>query len=73
MIRAAILVSLSLSIGWGVRGNFGHEYGAMLPGALAALAGVLVFGQRDWVIRLGLRRFYFLHASDRLYPFWTLA
>lgn len=53
MIRAAILVGLSLSIGWGVRGNFGHEYGAMLPGALAALAGVLVFGQRDWLNRLG--------------------
>ena len=24
--------ALSLSIGWGIRGNFGHEYGAMMPG-----------------------------------------
>ena len=36
-----VLCALSLSLGWGVRGNFGHEYGAMIPGALAALAGVL--------------------------------
>ncbi|MBX3420155.1 MAG: hypothetical protein KF752_01225 [Pirellulaceae bacterium] len=51
-IRAALLVGLSLSIGWGVRGNFGHEYGAMLPGALAALAGVLVLGRREWLPRM---------------------
>ncbi len=24
--------ALSLSLGWGIRGNFGHEYGAMIPG-----------------------------------------
>lgn len=36
---ALLLVALSLSIGWGVRGNWGHEFGAMIPGALAALAG----------------------------------
>ncbi len=32
---SVILILLSLSIGWGIRGNYGHEYGAMLAGALA--------------------------------------
>src|SRR5437763_9179329 len=41
-------VGLSLSIGWGIRGNFGHEYGAMLPGVLATLAAVLLSGRSDW-------------------------
>ncbi len=45
---AILLVALSLSIGWGVRGNWGHEYGAMIPGALAALAACLVSGREDW-------------------------
>ena len=31
--KAYLLVTaLSLSVGWGIRGNFGHEYGALLPG-----------------------------------------
>ena len=34
--------ALSLSIGWGIRGNFGHEYGAMIPGALASMAAALL-------------------------------
>jgi len=42
------LTALSLWIGWGIRGNFGHEYGAMVPGALAAMAVVLLSGRRDW-------------------------
>ena len=41
-------VGLSLSIGWGIRGNFGHEYGAMIPGALASLAAALLSGRSDW-------------------------
>lgn len=45
---AFLLVALSLSIGWGIRGNFGHEYGAMLPGALAAIAACLISGRADW-------------------------
>ena len=36
-----LLCGLSLCVGWGIRGNFGHEYGAALPGALAAMAIVL--------------------------------
>lgn len=33
-----LLVGLSHSLGWRLRGNWGHEYGAMIPGALSALA-----------------------------------
>ncbi|MDG3002199.1 hypothetical protein [Paludisphaera mucosa] len=47
-----VLTALSLSVGWGIRGNFGHEYGAMIPGALAAMAAVLLSGRRDWYGRL---------------------
>jgi hypothetical protein len=43
-----LVCALSLSLGWGIRGNFGHEYGAMIPGALAALAAVLLSGREDW-------------------------
>ncbi|HZT41693.1 MAG TPA: hypothetical protein VFA07_05870 [Chthonomonadaceae bacterium] len=52
--RALLLVGLSLSIGWGIRGNFGHEWGAALPGALAALAVVLLSGRVDWQRRIAL-------------------
>lgn len=47
-----ILTAMALSAGWGVRGNFGHEYGALMPGALAAMAAVLLSGRRDWLGRL---------------------
>ena len=43
-----VATALSLSLGWGIRGNFGHEYGAMIPGALAAMAAVLMSGRKDW-------------------------
>jgi hypothetical protein len=43
------VTALALSIGWGIRGNFGHEYGAMIPGALAAMAAVLLSGRSDWL------------------------
>ncbi len=45
---AVFLVALSLSIGWGIRGNFGHEFGAMIPGALAGIAAALFSGREDW-------------------------
>src|SRR2546422_8254430 len=47
-LPAILWVALSLSIGWGIRGNFGHEYGAMIPGVLATLAAVLLSGRSDW-------------------------
>lgn len=46
------LTALSLSIGWGIRGNFGHEIGAMTPGALGAMAAVLMSGRDDWLPRI---------------------
>ncbi len=42
------LVGISLSIGWGIRGNFGHEYGAEFAGGLAAIAVALLSGREDW-------------------------
>jgi hypothetical protein len=50
--RMLLLVGLSLSIGWGIRGNYGHQYGAMLPGALAAMAAVLLSEREDWLRRI---------------------
>ncbi len=45
---ALLLTGLALSIGWGIRGNFGHEYGAMVPGALAGITVALMAGREDW-------------------------
>jgi hypothetical protein len=47
-LTSFFLVALSLSIGWGIRGNFGHEYGAMIAGALSALAACMLSGREDW-------------------------
>jgi hypothetical protein len=50
--------ALSLSVGWGIRGNFGHEYGAMIPGALASIAGVIMAGRSDWLQRVAAFGFF---------------
>jgi hypothetical protein len=55
---AILFVALALSIGWGVRGNWGHEYGAMIPGALAAMAAVLASGRDDWWRRIPFFAFF---------------
>ncbi|MCP4644193.1 MAG: hypothetical protein GY851_27370 [bacterium] len=47
-LSSVLLAALSLAIGWGIRGNFGHEYGAMLPGCLTAVAVCLFSGREDW-------------------------
>jgi len=47
-----IFGALSLSIGWGIRGNFGHEIGAAMPGALAIMAIVIMSGRPDWWQRI---------------------
>lgn len=52
------VIALSLSIGWGIRGNFGHEYGAMLPGALAAIALAIASGREDWLRRVHYIAFF---------------
>jgi hypothetical protein len=46
------LVALSVSIGWGIRGNFGHEAGAMIPGALGAIAIAACSRRQDWQARI---------------------
>lgn len=47
-IRLLSLAALSMAYGWGWRGDYGHELGAMLPGALVAMAICLGSGRRDW-------------------------
>jgi hypothetical protein len=47
-----LLTGLSVSIGWGVRGQFGHEYGAALAGALGGMTVGLLSGRRDWLPRI---------------------
>lgn len=43
-----ILSGLAMSVGWGFRGDYGHEAGAMVPGALLGLAICLASGRPDW-------------------------
>jgi len=45
-------VALALALGWGIRGNYGHEVGAMVPGALAAITAAIVSGRGDWRARV---------------------
>ena len=45
---AVFLIALSLSIGWGIRGNFGHEAGAMIAGVLSATAVAILSHRSDW-------------------------
>jgi hypothetical protein len=47
-----LLTGLSVSIGWGVRGQFGHEYGAALAGALGGMTIALLSGRQDWLPRV---------------------
>jgi len=47
-VCSLLLAMLSVSIGWGIRGNFGHEFGAMLAGTLGAIAVCLFSGREDW-------------------------
>jgi hypothetical protein len=53
LAKYVVLCGLSLSLGWGIRGNFGHSHGAMIPGALAALAAAIASGRQDWCRRAG--------------------
>jgi hypothetical protein len=55
-----LLTGLSVSIGWGVRGQFGHEYGAALAGALGGMTIALLSGREDW--RRRIHYFAFLGA-----------
>ncbi|MEO8766601.1 MAG: hypothetical protein ABI416_20030 [Ginsengibacter sp.] len=53
-----LLVSLSLSLGWGIRGNFGHEDGAAFAGCLAAITVALLSGRQDWRERVSYFAFF---------------
>lgn len=41
----AAFVALAVGLGWGIRGDFGHQLGAMVPGALLAMTFAYVSGQ----------------------------
>jgi len=50
VLRAAF-VGLAVGLGWGIRGDFGHQLGAMVPGALLGLGLGYVSGQ-DKIFRM---------------------
>jgi hypothetical protein len=52
-----LLAALAMSVGWGWRGDYGHEAGALVPGALVALAVCLAAGRADWWERATLLAF----------------
>ncbi|HNS19528.1 MAG TPA: hypothetical protein PKH24_03470 [Sedimentisphaerales bacterium] len=47
-IGGVLLAGLAMSVGWGIRGDYGHEAGAMIPGALLGLAVCAAGGREDW-------------------------
>lgn len=53
-IHLLLLAALAMSVGWGWRGDYGHEAGAMVPGALLGLAICLAAGREDWLRRASL-------------------
>jgi hypothetical protein len=55
---SVILIGIALSIGWGIRGNFGHEYGAAFAGCLAAIAAAVISGREDWRNKVGYIAFF---------------
>lgn len=57
-ISTILVCALTLSVGWGIRGNFGHEYGAMIPGGLTAIAVCLMSGREDWRRRVAYFAFF---------------
>jgi hypothetical protein len=46
-----------MSVGWGYRGDYGHEAGAMIPGALLGLSVALASCRTDWLDRASLLGF----------------
>ncbi len=47
-LRLTLLAALSMSLAWRIRGQFGHEIGAAIAGALGALAIAILAGREDW-------------------------
>lgn len=52
--RMVVLAALAMSVGWGFRGDYGHETGAILPGALLGLSIAIASGRSDWLRRATL-------------------
>jgi len=48
---AILFVSLTLGLGWAIRGHFGHEWGAAWAGVMAGLAVIAVSRRSDWTAR----------------------
>ena len=46
MVQLVLFPALAMCLGWGIRGQFGGETGAMVPGALVGLALALLSGCR---------------------------
>lgn len=45
-LLAMVLTAMAAGMGWGIRGQYGHESGAMIAGTLASLTLVLFFADR---------------------------
>ncbi len=56
--QLVLLTGLSVSIGWGIRGQFGHEYGAALAGALGGMVVAMLSGRPDWMRRVHYFAFF---------------
>ena len=54
IVIGIVLAGLAMSLGWGIRGDYGHEAGAMIPGALLGLSICLASGREDWWRRASL-------------------
>jgi len=46
------LPTIAMGYGWGIRGDYGHETGAMIPGILVALAVAIASGRKDFWKRI---------------------
>jgi hypothetical protein len=52
MFLMFLFCCFSMSLGWRIRGQYGHETGAAIAGALGAMAIVLCDGRREWLSRI---------------------
>ena len=47
LLAAPVMASAAGGMGWGIRGQYGHEWGAMVPGVLVAFTLVFLFSRRS--------------------------
>jgi hypothetical protein len=53
-LALVLMGGLAMSYGWGFRGDYGHESGAMIPGALLAMGVAICSGREEWLRRCAL-------------------